>query len=78
MVETVTRGATAVIEPEVDLAQRQAHLYRRLEDGYQRIEAALGGGRDVTRWEELWFSLLAEYEQVSDELNPALPTGAGR
>jgi hypothetical protein len=78
MVDTLTRGGQAVMVEERDLAERQARLYRRLEDGYQRIESALGSGSDVTRWEELWFSLLAEYEQVSDEINLSLPTGAGR
>jgi hypothetical protein len=47
---------------------RQSDLYRRLEDGYQRIERALDQGRDTRRWEDFWLTLLQEYEQLSDEL----------
>ncbi|HEU5424015.1 MAG TPA: hypothetical protein VFU72_10775 [Nitrolancea sp.] len=53
------------------LQRRQVELYRRLEDGYARIERALEDGQDVTRWEEFWLRLLDEYERLSDELADA-------
>lgn len=76
MVSTIARAPRAAA-PEETLEARRVQLYRRLDDGYQRIEAALDAGRDVTRWEELWFALLAEYEQVCDEFDLELSLGAG-
>lgn len=52
-----------------DLERRRQALYLRLEDGYQRIEHALQAGHDVTRWEEFWVQLLAEYESICDTLH---------
>ena len=50
------------------LTRERAALQLRLEDGYQRIERALFSGQDVTRWEDFWVQLLAQYEQVCDAL----------
>ncbi len=43
-------------------------LYRRLEDGYRKVEQGLTEGRDVADWEEFWLELLREYERVCDDL----------
>lgn len=50
------------------LEARRDSLYERLESGYQRIERGLGEGRDITTWEDLWLTLLGEYEAVCDQL----------
>ncbi len=57
-----------------DLATRVARiedrrdvLARRLEDGWQRIDAAALAGEDVERWEAFWIDLLREYETLCDE-----------
>ncbi|HET7036652.1 MAG TPA: hypothetical protein VFI42_13290 [Thermomicrobiaceae bacterium] len=62
------------VEPSTEtqraaLQRRQAELYRRLEDGYLRIERALAQGQDTTRWEDFWLRLLDEYERLSDDLS---------
>lgn len=49
------------------LDARRAQLRRRLEDGYNRIEAALAGGENVERWERFWLDLLDQYEALCDE-----------
>ncbi|HEX5497990.1 MAG TPA: hypothetical protein VFX03_02145 [Thermomicrobiales bacterium] len=46
------------------IADRRAVLERRLDDGYQRIDAALSDGQDVARWEDFWVGLLREYEAL--------------
>lgn len=46
-------------------------LFRRLEDGYQKIEDAQAAGRDTAFLDEFWLSLLREYEAVCDELQKA-------
>ena len=46
-------------------------LFRRLEDGYQKIEVARAAGRDTAFLDEFWLSLLREYEAVCDELQKA-------
>jgi len=46
-------------------------LYRRLEDGYAKIEAAQQAGRDTAFLDEFWLSLLREYEAVVSELQKA-------
>ncbi len=51
-----------------ELEERKLTLVRRLEDGYSRIELALQQGRDVTQWEDLWETLLHEYEAICDEI----------
>ncbi len=43
-------------------------LYRRLEDGYHKVEQGLAEGRDVSDWEAFWIELLREYERVCDDL----------
>lgn len=50
------------------LESRRDALYERLEEGYGRIERGLDEGRDVTSWEDLWLTLLQEYESVCDQL----------
>ncbi len=52
----------------IELEGQRDTLYQRLEQGYQRIERGLADGKDMTNWEDLWVSLLHEYEQVCDEL----------
>ena len=49
-------------------AQKRDALYRRLEDGYLKVEAGLAQGRDMTKWEDLWIALLREYEGICDDL----------
>lgn len=51
-----------------ELEERKLTLVRRLEDGYSRIELALQQSRDVTQWEDLWETLLHEYEAICDEI----------
>jgi hypothetical protein len=51
-----------------DLRRRKAKLEQRLEDGYVRINDAEAEGRDVSAWEELWMTLLHEYESVCNDL----------
>lgn len=58
-----------VVSNRADLEHRRQTLYQRLEDGYQRIEAAIREGQDVTRWEDFWVQLLEEYETVCDTLH---------
>lgn len=50
------------------LEARRDSLYERLDAGYQRIEHGLSEGRDITTWEDLWLTLLNEYEAVCDQL----------
>jgi hypothetical protein len=51
------------------LARQRDLLAQRLETGFQRIERAEREGRDVSEWEQLWISLLHEYEAVCRNLN---------
>ena len=56
---------------ETNRHQIMAELERieqRLNDGYTKIDDAVERGRDVVRWEELWLSLLDEYERLYREL----------
>ena len=46
-------------------------LYRRLEDGYQKIEKAQQEKRDTYFLDEFWLSLLREYQAVVSELQKA-------
>ncbi len=48
--------------------QKRDALYRRLEDGYLKVEAGLAQGRDMAKWEDLWLALLREYEGICDDL----------
>lgn len=66
MSAAVTNGARAIDVEE--LKRERTALQLRLEDGYQRIERALQGGQDATRWEDFWVQLLAQYEQVCDAI----------
>jgi hypothetical protein len=50
------------------LERRRDALSRRLELGYRKIERGLEDGQDVTTWEDLWITLLREYEQICDDL----------
>lgn len=60
------------------LEDRRDTLYQRLEDGYQKIGRALDEGRDITQWEDLWLTLLSEYERVCDQLTADLAAGPVR
>lgn len=51
-----------------DIEARRDALYERLEAGYERIVTGLDQGRDVTNWEDLWLTLLNEYEAVIEQL----------
>ncbi|HUZ00387.1 MAG TPA: hypothetical protein VMU89_08545 [Thermomicrobiaceae bacterium] len=66
MSAALTSGTRAVEVEE--LRRERTALQLRLEDGYQRIERALQAGQDVTRWEDFWVQLLAQYEQVCDAI----------
>lgn len=50
------------------LQAKRDQLEHRLDDGYQKIGEAELKGQDVAAWEAFWFSLLADYEAVCDEL----------
>jgi len=50
---------------------RKIMLMQRLDDGYQRIEGALGDGGNLAAWEDFWIQLLDEYESVCDALENA-------
>ncbi|HET8631202.1 MAG TPA: hypothetical protein VFL91_27590 [Thermomicrobiales bacterium] len=54
------------------LERRRDALSRRLELGYRKIERGLEDGQDVTTWEDLWITLLREYEQICDDLEREL------
>lgn len=54
-----------------DLARQKRRLEQRLEDGFIRIDEAEQQGRDVSAWEQFWFTLLYEYETICDELADA-------
>ncbi|HEU0114955.1 MAG TPA: hypothetical protein VFQ80_09770 [Thermomicrobiales bacterium] len=54
-----------------EIADRRAMLERRLDDGYQRIDAALNDGQDVARWEDFWVGLLREYEALVGRVDRA-------
>ena len=62
------RGDISRFAEQTALEARRDGLYERLEAGYQRIERGLDEGRDITTWEDLWLSLLNEYESVCDQL----------
>lgn len=65
------KPTTTLSHRHTGIAQRRKALERRLEDGYQRIEQALGNGEDVRAWEDFWLQLLAEYESVCGDLREA-------
>jgi hypothetical protein len=51
-----------------DIQTRIAHLSRRLEDGWQRLDAAeRAGDRRFRDWEDFFIKLLKEYEILVDE-----------
>lgn len=62
------RGGIRRFAEHAALEARRDGLYERLEAGYQRIERGMAEGRDVTTWEDLWLTLLGEYEAVCDQL----------
>ncbi len=69
-VTLATADAASQLSPvQSELEERKLTLVRRLEDGYSRIELALQQGRDVTQWEDLWETLLHEYEAICDEIS---------
>lgn len=54
-----------------DLRRQKSRLEQRLEDGFARIGEAERNGRDVSAWEQFWFTLLYEYETICNELADA-------
>ncbi|MFT4039673.1 MAG: hypothetical protein QM692_15945 [Thermomicrobiales bacterium] len=70
----MARATRKKAEPKSDIAnleERRNALRGRLDDGYQRIEAAELAGADIAEWEAFWFKLLHEYEDVCRELDQA-------
>lgn len=74
----MTDHAIQHLSEPIDLAARRQviearkiMLMQRLDDGYQRIEGALGDGGNLAAWEEFWIQLLDEYESVCDALEKA-------
>lgn len=55
-------------QDQVALEARRDALYEKLGEGYERIERGLDEGRDIQEWEDLWLTLLNEYERVCDQL----------
>ena len=53
------------------LVEHRESLSHRLEQGYAKIERGLADGQNVTAWEDLWISLLREYERICDEIDRA-------
>lgn len=70
--ETTTIGTV----PPVSLEQRRDTLHARLDAGYNKIERAAREGRDVSRWEQGWFRLLREYQDVCDQIAARESVGA--
>lgn len=64
-------GMTSLDERRAAIGARQGALERRLDDGYRRIESALGNGADIDAWESFWLELLAEYEALCDDARAA-------
>jgi hypothetical protein len=54
--------------PPVSLEQRRDTLAARLDTGFEKIEQAERAGTDVKRWEDAWLRLLAEYEDICDQI----------
>ncbi|MDQ3779666.1 MAG: hypothetical protein M3354_03820 [Chloroflexota bacterium] len=74
----MTDHAIQRLSEPIDLAARRqviearkTVLMQRLDDGYQRIDGALGDGGNLATWEEFWIQLLDEYESVCDALEKA-------
>lgn len=63
-IETMSIGSV----PPVSLEQRRDTLHARLNSGYDTIERAARQGKDVSRWEQGWFRLLREYQEVCDQI----------
>lgn len=58
------------------LQERITAVETRLQDGFERIGAAMERGQTVDHWERVWIGLLREYEALSDELAVAKPEQA--
>lgn len=59
---------TIATAPPVSLEQRRDTLYARLDAGFDKIERAARDGKDVSRWEQGWYRLLREYQDVCDQI----------
>ena len=46
-------------------------LVARLDDGYDRIDAAQAAGLDVAAWESFWIDLLRQYQAACDAIDLA-------
>jgi hypothetical protein len=64
---TSSRRDTNLTDVE-DLVRRRDTLEQRLHDGDLQIREAARAGADTSGWEDLWISLLREYEAVCREL----------
>lgn len=64
---------TNIVEhlPAEPVADRLIDLEQRLGRGMEIIDERIIDGLPVDRYEEHWFSLLAEYERLYDMLHPA-------
>jgi hypothetical protein len=49
-----------------NVAELIATLAGRLDLGYAKIEEQRAAGYDVSRWEDHWLELLAEYQDLLD------------
>ena len=54
--------------PALSLEDRRDTLAHRLNTGFDTIERANQQGRDTTHWEAAWIRLLAEYEEICDQI----------
>ena len=43
-------------------------LKARLDDGWRKIDEAKDTGTDTRGWEDLWLSILHEYESACDQI----------
>jgi hypothetical protein len=68
---TVRRIESAPSSELGEARDRITLLASRLEDGYRRIDEAIGAGEDVDAWEEFWITLLHQYETLCDDLAAA-------
>jgi hypothetical protein len=50
-----------------EYSSKIAALVGRLEIGFAKIDEERAAGHDVTRWEDRWLDLLAEYERMMDQ-----------
>ncbi len=54
--------------PALSLEDRRDTLAHRLNAGFDTIERANQQGNDTAHWEAAWIRLLAEYEEICDQI----------